>query len=66
MADHDSPADKHEVISKRFAEDEAVDLAVKQAVRHALKEHGRKGNKVVVWKDGQAVWVDAPTGDDEP
>lgn len=47
-------------VAKRFHQDEEVDKAVKDAVRNALAEHARKGNLVVVWKDGKPVWVPAP------
>lgn len=40
-----------------FAKDEDVSRAVRRAVRDALVGHARKGNRVVVWKDGRAVWI---------
>ena len=46
-------------LANRFNRDEEVHRAVSDAVRDALEEHARKGNHVVVWKDGKAVWVPA-------
>lgn len=46
-------------LANRFNRDEEVHQAVSDAVRDALQEHARKGNRVVVWKDGKAVWVPA-------
>lgn len=46
-----------------FHKDEEVDQAVKDAVRQALNEHARKGNQVVIWKDGKPVWVPATQTD---
>jgi|LauGreDrversion4_2_1035121.scaffolds.fasta_scaffold1834775_1 hypothetical protein len=51
-------------LANRFNRDEEVHQAVSDAVRDALEEHARKGNHVVVWKDGKAVWVPA-TGETE-
>lgn len=51
--------EKKQETAPRFHEDEEVDQAVKDAVHHALAEHARKGNKVVVWRDGKPVWVPA-------
>lgn len=47
----------NEVIAERFWSDDEVDRAVKQAVRVALEKHGRKGNLVVVERQGQVLWV---------
>ncbi|RYG43397.1 hypothetical protein EON79_17030 [bacterium] len=40
-----------------FAKDEDVSQAVRRAVREALAGHARRGNRVVVWKDGHPVWI---------
>ncbi len=48
---------------KSFHKDEEVHLAVTEAVKDALAEHARKGNLVVVWKDGKPVWEPAPAVD---
>ena len=40
-----------------FAKDEDVSRGFRRAVREALAAHARRGNKVVVWKDGRPVWI---------
>ena len=47
--DADKPVD--------FSQDESVSGAVRRAVREALAGHARRGNKVVVWRDGRPVWI---------
>jgi secreted trypsin-like serine protease len=42
-----------------IAEEEAVDGAVRRAVRHALLTHKRAGNPVASWKDGRVVIIPA-------
>ena len=46
-------------ISARFRDTEAVTAALKKAARRAISEHARDGQQIVVWRDGQVVWVDA-------
>ena len=42
-----------------IAEGEAVDKAVREAVRHALLMHKRLGNPIASWKDGRVVIIPA-------
>ncbi|MFL6336008.1 MAG: hypothetical protein ACJ754_22085 [Pyrinomonadaceae bacterium] len=42
-----------------IAEEQAVDAAVRRAVRHALLTHKRAGNPVASWKDGKVVIIPA-------
>jgi hypothetical protein len=42
-----------------LAEAEAVEAAVQQAVKEALRMHKQAGNPVAGWKDGRVVWVPA-------
>ena len=42
-----------------LAEVEAVEAAVQQAVKDALRLHKQAGNPVAEWKDGRVVWVPA-------
>jgi hypothetical protein len=42
-----------------LAEAEAVEAAVQQAVKDALRMHKQAGNPVAGWKDGRVVWVPA-------
>jgi hypothetical protein len=39
------------------SEGEAVDRAMKEAVRHALLTHKRAGNPIASWKDGRVVII---------
>lgn len=58
-------SEKKQETMPRFHEDADVDQAVKDAVHNALAEHARKGNKVVVWRDGRPVWVPATAPEPE-
>ncbi len=52
-------------VQQRFASDDEVDEAIRLAVRETLAQHGRKGQRVVVWVDERPVWVvpdQAPEG----
>jgi len=40
-----------------LAEAEKVEAAVQAAVRDALAAHKRAGNSIVVWENGQVVWI---------
>ena len=40
-----------------LAEAEKVEAAVQAAVRDALIAHKRAGNPIVVWENGQVVWI---------
>lgn len=40
-----------------FEDDEQVDRAVRLAVADALREHKRKGQYVVGWRDGKIIRV---------
>jgi hypothetical protein len=41
------------------AEDVAVERALREAVRAALRQHKRAGTSIVVWQDGQIVEIPA-------
>jgi len=47
----------HDAIAKRFNTDEQVDQLIREAVREAIARHFSAGERVVVWRDGKAVWV---------
>jgi len=36
---------------------DALDAAVKRAVRQALRIHKKLGNPIAVWEDGKVVWI---------
>jgi hypothetical protein len=42
-------------ISALFRDGRAIDAALRRAVRAALLEHKRRGESIVVWKDGRVV-----------
>jgi hypothetical protein len=63
-----SESDREEV-HQRFSSDDEVDLAIKQAVREKLAQHGRLGQRVVIWLDDRPVWIipdHPPTEDPRP
>ncbi|HTU23869.1 MAG TPA: hypothetical protein VMF30_00640 [Pirellulales bacterium] len=48
-----------ETLEQILAEGEAVEAAVREAVREALLMHKRLGNPVATWENGQVVWIPA-------
>lgn len=40
-----------------FADGRLVDLALRRAVRRAIRDHQRAGLAMVEWRDGKTVWV---------
>lgn len=34
-------------------------MALKEAVAEAIAEHKRRGSPIVIWRDGEVVWVPA-------
>ena len=48
---------KEDRISAFFADPEKVTEALARGVREALQQHKRAGNPIVVWRDGQIVWI---------
>jgi hypothetical protein len=44
-------------ISAFFADREKVTEALARGVREALIQHKRAGKPIVVWKDGEIVWI---------
>lgn len=42
-----------------FDDDAIMDQAMQDAVRDAHLDHKRTGDPIVVWQDGQVVWVPA-------
>ena len=51
-------ADTAKNIHRIFNEDRrAIDRALKQGVREAMLRHKKDGLPVVIYRDGQTVWV---------
>jgi hypothetical protein len=46
-------------LAQRFSIDEEMQRALREAVRTTVAEHKRRGNSIVVWKDGRPVWIPA-------
>jgi hypothetical protein len=44
-------------IAEIFDDDEAIDRALADAVRNALRRHKLLGNPVAGWRDGRVVWI---------
>lgn len=44
-------------ISALFADPEAMDKVLEQAIRETLRAHKRAGNYVVTWRDGKVLRV---------
>ena len=47
-----------DTVAKRFNLDAEVDEAIREAVRQAVEGHLKRGEPIVVWKDGKAVWLE--------
>ena len=48
-----------EAFSEQEADKQAIESAMREAVRDAVIMHKRMGLPMVVWRDGQVVWVPA-------
>jgi hypothetical protein len=48
-------AERKPDISALFRDGRAIDAALRRAGREALLEHKRRGESIVVWKDGRVV-----------
>ena len=44
-------------IDELFEHPTAIDEALREGTRDALRFHKRMGNPVVVWRDGKIVWL---------
>jgi len=50
--------DAHKDIHRIFVEDhQVIDEALKQGVREAMLRHKQAGLPVVIYRDGQTVWI---------
>jgi hypothetical protein len=50
-----------------FRDGRVIDEAIRRGVHEALREHKRRGESIVVWKDGRVVTIaaeDIPVGAD--
>ena len=50
---------ERDMIMEAFTEGTIIDDALAEAVEHALRDHKRAGNPIVVWRDGKVVWIPA-------
>ena len=58
----DHPVDIGEI----FRDGTAIDEALKRAALEAKRQHQLLGLPVVVWRDGEVVWVPADELDERP
>ena len=49
--------EREKSIAEIFDEGTAIDRALEEAVRQALRRHKKLGNPIVIYKDGKVVWV---------
>jgi hypothetical protein len=52
-------ADSEKNIDQIFEEGTLIDEALAQGVQEALRIHKQAGLPIVVWEDGQTVWIPA-------
>jgi hypothetical protein len=66
------PNSNHQTLEEKLADPRLIERVLQKAVRRALRIHKALKNPVVVWRDGQVVWIqpeDIPVdepGDDDP
>lgn len=48
---------QEKTIGEIFSDRTLIDKALKKAIREAVLQHKRAGNPIVVWRDGQIVWL---------
>ena len=46
-------------IEEAFENPEIISEALAKAARNARRKHKQAGNPIVVWRDGEAVWIPA-------
>jgi hypothetical protein len=51
--------DKPKDLPAIIAETDLVERALRKAWAQALRRHKRLGDPIVVWRDGQVVWIPA-------
>ena len=49
--------DSEKTIDQLFREITPIERALRRAVREALIRHKKLGQRIVVWRDGQVVWI---------
>jgi hypothetical protein len=55
----DMVSENNRLWTELIAESEAVEAAIREAVRDALLCHKRAGNTVAAWQDGKVQWIAA-------
>jgi hypothetical protein len=46
-------------LEERLRDDKLIQEALARGVREELRRHKQAGNPIVVWRDGQVVWIPA-------
>lgn len=52
-----APRDEIPDIERILDDDLAIDGALAEGVKDALKQHKAAGNPVSIWEDGKVVWI---------
>ena len=47
------------MLNEKSSLTKAIEAAATRGVRKALIDHKRNGDPIVIWRDGQVVWVPA-------
>ena len=50
---------KKDKIKEILADEKQITAALQRAVREAIEMHKRAGNPIAVWKNGNAIWIEA-------
>jgi hypothetical protein len=51
----DNPSSRS--LAERLEDGELIERAMRRGVRQALLLHKQTGRPIVVWRDGQVVWI---------
>jgi len=54
---HEMSTDSEKTIDQLFREIRPIERALRRGVREALIRHKKLGQRIVVWKDGEVVWI---------
>ena len=52
-------SDSTDKIKEAFENPDIISEALAKAAKDARRKHKQAGNPIVVWRDGQAVWIPA-------
>lgn len=52
-----APRPESPEIERILADDTAIDNALAEGVKDALRQHKAAGNPISIWQDGKVVWI---------